>query len=281
MDDTWQKHKTFIVTCVVMGLVFLIAWMVSSDDDIAKHQKSANTIKTAITSSNAPDRASITAQQKEAVQAEKNISSLAARVASTKVGDAYVREHLDWGLANVGLANQSDRFFGRYKDLPQTCLGSLRDAMSGALAARAAREGKEIDESLGLNSGFEDAEVKYGIHALAIVSDIVQRCLDMEGIDAVEKITISPRPRRRVGSARQDGARANAFSVSMQVRGDPDQVNALIRSFNQPAKHMNRLTVLDSVDFIQRIRNEDDTVKASFNLFGIQYRGIGQEGEGQ
>lgn len=276
MDDIWQRHKTFIVQCVVGGLVFLIALLVKSNvyDGIGPMQAKANTLKGSIQKSDAPDTASIRAQEAQADLARKNIAALAGTVASLETGDAYVRESLTACLTSLGIPGKVNGYFGRYKELPLACLSQLSAEMRSILNGRAARLGKEIDETMGFRSGFEEAEVPAGIHGLAIVAEVVKRALDIEGIESVESLTISPRPRRRVGLLAQDGARANVFSVKVQLVGEPDAVLALINSFNALDNPSNRLVVVDSVEYVQRIRAEEDTMKASLNLFGIQYRGL-------
>ncbi len=277
MDDIWQRHKAFIVQCVVGGIIFLIALGVksSSYDGIENTQRRANSLKKSIDGSKAPADKHIREQQANEEEAERQIRALAEMTSSVAQGDDYVKENIGWNLATLGLQGQEDRFFQLYKDLPQACLSQLKEEAVSVLVSRAARLGKDLDETMGVKSGFDDADVKVGIHGLAIVTDVVKRCLDLDGIEGVTELSIQARARRTAGTTVQDEPRANTFSVRVIVRGDPDAINTLIRSFNSRDNHLRRVTVVDSVDYIQRERKDDDTVKAAFNLFGLQYRGIG------
>jgi hypothetical protein len=261
---------------VVGGIVFLLALLVKSStyDQIGVHQANAKNTKAALLEDPGPSKKSITAQKTKASEAKSQTKAMAEKVASMASGDAYARESIEWTLANIGLPGQADQFFTLYKELPQNCLSRLREEARGVLVGKAARMGKEIPENQGISGNFEDNEVRLGLHGLGIVSDLVNRCLDSDGIDAIEHVKISPRPRRRVGNTDQSGARATVFSVSMKVRGDPDAVNALLRSFNTQANYTKRLTVVDRIEFVQRVDKEHDPVRASFDLFGIQYHGI-------
>lgn len=281
MDDTWQRHKTFIVQCILCGVLFLLALLVKSNmygDEIPERQRNATSMKSKLETSDSPSKKSIASQNAKAEAAREDTRSMAAQIGSLASGDAYARESIRWVLQNLGLESEEDAFFQMYKSTPQACLTRLREEARSVLLGKAARLGKEVDESFGILSGFEDAEVKTGIHGLAIVTDLVNRALEREGIDTIERLGISPRPRRAAGSGRQDGARAKVFSVRFGVIGEPDAVNDLFRSFNGTGNAVNRITVLDRVEYITRIREEEDTVKASFDLFGVQYRGL-EEGE--
>jgi len=276
MDDIWQRHKTFIVQCLVGGIVFLLALLVKSNmyDTIENRQSNAHQLKGMLEKEPGPSRDSIRKQVAKADEAREQTSAMAAKVASLESGLGYVRENIAWVCANLGMPERADEFFTMYSDLPQACLSRLREEARAVLVSKAAALGKEVPEQQGITNNFEDSDVKYAIHGLAIATDIVGRCLALEGIDSVESITVSPRPRRRVGEIRQDGARARAFSISFKLLGKPGAVNALLRSFNTTDNAVQRLTVLDRVEYIQRLDKEEDTVRASFDLFGIQYRGI-------
>lgn len=277
MDDIWQRHKTFIVQCVIGGFIFLIALFVKSSmygDEVPNLQAGNRALKKQLEEKPGPSQKSIEEQKARAEEARRQTEEIALQSASVKSGDEHARESIEWLLDTLGRKDQVDQFFTMYKETPQTCLSRLREEARGKLLGRAAELGKEIDETLGLNSGFEENEVRLGLHGLAMVADLVDRCLKLDGIDTVGPINISPRPRRPAGTTKQDGARAVVFSVRFGVTGEPAAVNELLRSFNRRDNFVKRITVLDGVEYIQRIRKEEDAVRASFYLFGIQYRGI-------
>ena len=277
MDDIWQRHKSFIVQCMIGGFVFLIALIVKSQmygDDVPKLASTNASLKSDLVERPGPSKSSIDTQLARAEEAQKQTLAMAGSAASLASGaDAHAKESIAWLLHTLGRSNQLDQFFTMYKATPQTCLSRLREEARTVLLGEGAVLGKEIDESLGITSGFEENEVRLGLHGLALVADVVKRALALEGIETIGPLAISPRARPSpvVG---QDSARATVFSVRVGLTGEPEAVNALLRSFNTRDNHVNRLTVLDTLESIQRIRKEEDLVRASFYLYGIQYRGI-------
>ena len=63
----------------------------------------------------------------------------------------------------------------------------------------------------------------------------------------------------------------------MTIRGLPDSVTALLRSFNRLDNRARRMTVLEGVDVITRERADADVVKCTVTLLGLQHLGIGDE----
>jgi hypothetical protein len=140
------------------------------------------------------------------------------------------------------------------------------------LAGKAAQSGKIIDETLGL-SAYPDDEIPEALHGLAIVTDLVGRALARPGIEKVVSIRISTRstfPENQ--NENQPRVDVRAIGVHMDLYGDPKDVYEFLRSLNAPGKGEPRLTVVESVESIVPIAPQDeDTVKASINVVGLQY----------
>lgn len=275
MDEIWQRHKPFILQMIIVGIVFLIGvFLMSStfsgalDDpaELASRNKSAlGSLKAA----EAPSPKSIEEQVSRAKQAEEQMQSMAAKVASLKTGDEYVRENLGWIAATIGKDDTTvNAWFTLYRDLPQTCLSKVREEVRGVLVARAAQQGKQIDENLGLTQGYEDTDVPTALHGLAIISDLIGRVIETEGIEAVGDLRINP-----ANTLSSDLPWIMGFKVHISFAGDPDAVNAILRSFNNLSNRMQRMTVVDQIESWTRPRREDDAVKAQIMLLGLQFKG--------
>ncbi len=288
MDEIWQRHKAFIVQVAVGAIVLIIALVVKSnmysgadDPEEMKRRNEASHAKLqeALDKDEAPDRQSIENQQQNAERAVKQIRELAGKVASLQRGEAYVRENIEWLMQTIDKPTQVDRFYARYQDLPQAALSSLREEVRTVLIGRAAELGKEIDEDLGLSGGYEDDEVVIGIHGLAIVADLVKRCLELEGIESVSDISIRTQSGRGGRRGSQELSFIRSFPVRITVEGDPSDVTALMHSFNRMQNTAGRLTVVEKLDYLGRLRPDVATVKATYSLFGLQHLGLGDEDE--
>jgi hypothetical protein len=283
MDEIWQRHKTFILQCVVGGLIFLIALAVKSGmyGDVEILQGANARLKTErlddLKNGRAPSKSSIAAQQAKAETGVAQIKRLADSVASRESGIAYVRENLTWALGNIGKPDEVDSYVTLYQQLQQTCLSNLQGAARDELVGKAARLGKSVDETMGINAGVAPEQVPAAIHGLAIVTDVVSRALAHEGITSITDIKISQHSRR----GRSQSAEASfvkTFPVSMSIRGAPEAVATLLDELNWDDNAMKRFTVFGSIDSIQRDRPDADDVTATVTLLGLQFHGIGAQG---
>lgn len=275
MDEIWQRHKPFILQMIIVGLVFLIGVGLMSStfsgatDDPAELESRNKSALASLKAAEAPSPKSIEEQVSRAKQAEEQMQSMAAKVASLKTGDDYVRENLGWIAATIGKDdNAVNAWFTLYRDLPQTCLSKVREEVRGVLVARAAQQGKQIDENLGLTQGYEDSDVPTALHGLAIISDLIGRVIETDGIDAVGDLRINA-----ANALSSDLPWIVGFKVHISFSGDPDAVNAILRSFNNLANRMQRMTVVDQIESWTRPRREDDAVKAQIMLLGLQFKG--------
>jgi hypothetical protein len=67
--------------------------------------------------------------------------------------------------------------------------------------------------------------------------------------------------------------------VRLSILGDPDDVAAVLRSFNGLDSAVKRMTVVREVESIVRKNPDEDNVKANVVLLGLQRTGV--EGEAQ
>jgi hypothetical protein len=284
MDEMWQRHKSFILQIVVGGIVFLVAFfimrsMYGDEQDPARVEKKNRdrlaALQSKVTAGEAPSTSVIAEQKSVAARAESLKWELASRVASTAGRDqkkdadrdrAYVGESIRSTLESIGRPDDG-AILGQYDRLPQTGLSTLTAAARAVLAGKAAQSGKLIDEALGVTS-FQTDEIPSALHGLSIVVDVVGRCLARDGIDRVENIRITPRSSFPEAN---DVAFVNAIGVHFEVRGDPNDVNELIRSFNAVARQ-GRMIVLESIEYVQPINPDEDTVKAAINVVGLRYK---------
>ncbi len=291
MDEMWQRHKAFILKCVIGGIVFLIAWgvksnMYSETEQIqGANERKKRELESQVSDGKAPSKAFIREQEQLAEAGEAQIRDLANLVASTASPKdqkiAYVRENVSLLLGTIGKQAETDTYVGLYQQVAQGCLFKLREAARSELVGRAAQSGKQVDESLGVTQAFQDDQVPLGIHGLSIVTDVVSRCLASEvgdGIDGISDIRISPRGRSR-RRAQDDTQSVQSFTVRMTIEGDPDDVMAVLRSFNNTSNPANRLMVLDEITSLTRDNPEKDPVKASISLLGLHHIGVATGGE--
>jgi len=297
MDEIWQRHKVFILQVAVGGLAFLIALAVMSnafsggDDPEELRRINASrkeTLEKAVRENRAPSRDSIVKQQERAGQAEREIREMAAMCASLAEGDDYVRENITWVLANIGRpAADVEKYFTMYKasGLPMTCLTSLREEAKAELVKRASQDRVMIEESLGIAGVMADDEVPFALHGLALVTDVIRRALevnatlDPEGkkkIAAVRELRIAPR-----NALDRDLSWIAGIEVHVSLVGDPEQVLAVLRTFNTATdvggvrNVQKRITVLGRLEGITREKGGDEeAVKASFNLLALQHKGV-------
>ncbi len=277
MDEIWQRHKSFIVQVFVGGLVFLIAYMVFSStfedqaDPAALQERNKQTkaeLESQVQKHRAPLTASIADQKRMAESSERQIRELGGQVASLREGDAYVREHVEWVLRNIGKPQEADRLMELYRTIPQAALSRLRDEARQVLVGRAQQIGREIDETLGLGAGFQDDEIPAAIHGLAIATEIVDRALGREGIQSVTDMQIQPRS--RFGA---DLTFVTAVPVKLTLTGQPADVNEIIRSFSRRSGD-ERMLVLEQIEYLSRVRTDEDTVKSKLHLVGLQLKGV-------
>lgn len=300
MDEIWQRHKVFIVQCTIGTIVLLIAWAVHSnlyaDIDVTRRNSAARygELTQQVADGEAPSENSITEQQRIAAEGKAQIESMARKVASVASVEqnkiAYVRENIGWILTNIGKPERVDEFVGLYEQLPQTCLSRLREEARSVLASRAAQLGRSLDETLGINAGFQDDEVPIGIHGLAIVVDVVTRAFEFEldteagdaVIDSIDEVRVAVRSRRSKLD-QGDTSQIVQFPVRITLRGSPAAVVALLLSFNQRNNPVQRMTVLESIEGGEREREDADRVRITFNLLGLHHLGVAgaQGGDGK
>lgn len=274
MDEIWQRHKVFILQCVIGGFAFLIAFVLvtnaySGTDILQQSNKSLKAdLEKKIAAGNAPSTKSIAAQKAKAEDANEQIRSMATQIGSLVQGDDYVRENIVWILALIGKPREdAERFMALYKQLPQTCLISVREEAKSVLVGRAAQRGKLIEENVGLAAGVQEDEVPGGLHALAIGCDVVRRALERDGIQSVSDFRVNPR-----NVLDRDLGWIAGVELRLAITGDPDDVMGLIRSFNTIDPVSQRMTILKEVESITRRNPDDDTVKAVVVLLGLQGR---------
>lgn len=275
MDEIWQRHKTFVLQCVIGGLVFLIALVVLSNAysgiDIAQgnNRSLVTDLKKRIDAKEAPSKRSIDEQKRKAEDALQQIRNMGSQVASLAAGEDYVRENVNWVLAVLGRPKEdAERFVQIYRDIPQSALTKLRSEAQAELGRRAAQRGRQIDETFGLAGGLEDEEVPGGIHGLAIVCDVTSRALERDGIQAVGDFRVNPR-----NQIDRDIAWLQGIEVRLSLTGLPDDVAAVIRSFSTLDSHVKRMTVVKEIESITRRSPDEDVVKAVVVLYGLQMKG--------
>lgn len=276
MDEIWQRHKTFILQCVIGGFAFLIALvLITNAYSGTKDLQSANRslkdgLQKKVADKSAPNAASIAAQKQKAEDALGQIRAMSGLVASQTQGEDYVRENIVWTLALIGRPRtDAEQYMGIYKQLSQTALTSVREAARSVLIGEAAQKGKTIDETFGLAAGVADEEVPGALHALAMVCDVIRRALERDGIAAVTDVRVNPR-----NVLDRDLSWVQGVEVRLSITGDPDDVGGLLRSFNVPDARMQRMTVLREIESITRRSPDDDTVKANVVLLGLQVKGV-------
>lgn len=276
MDELWQRHKTFILQCVIGAFAFLIALVIltnaySGIEDVQRGNASLKKdLDKRLADRVAPSATSITAQKQKADDAQAQIRAMSEQVASQAQAEDYVRENIVWIMALLGKPRaEAERFLAIYKELPQSCLTSVREEARSVLVAQAAQKGRQIDESSGLAAGVAEDEVPGGLHALAIVCDVVRRALERDGILSVGDVKVNPR-----NVIDRDLGWVSGVEVRISLRGHPDDVTSLIRSFNFPDPNMRRMTVVREIESITRLNADDDTVKANLVLLGLQVKGV-------
>jgi hypothetical protein len=288
MDEMWQRHKTFILQTTVMGVVFLVAFLVmrslygdynDPERTRAKNEKTMKELREKRDAGRAPSELSIKEQRDIAQRAEttkrdllKRVASVAGRDEKTVEADrekAYVRESIERTAANIGRQSEVGAFEQLFATVPQACLSRLRDASRASLISRAAQAGKEIDETLGMSGGYAEDEIPAALHGLSIVTDVVGRFLAKERVDKVQAIRIAPRSQfpelNGVGFV-------SAIGVHLEVIGDPIEIGDVIRSFNSVGKPEVRMNVLESIEYVVPMSADDDEVKASINIVGLRLK---------
>jgi hypothetical protein len=283
MDEMWQRHKSFILQVMAGGVIFLIAYFVMNgmygDQNDPKVVRTRNAsklqdLKKKVEGKHAPDAASIEQQRTIAASAEEEKLKLARRVSSVagmgSKRDAereaeYVKESIGWTRENI--QRPDDGYVDLYNRVPQACLSRLRDASRQVLVGKAAQSGKEIDETLGL-SAYPDDEIPEALHGLAIVTDLVGRALARPGIEKVATIRVAT---HSTFPENNEVSLVRAIGVHLEVIGDPADVAEFLRSLNAVGQAGQRMTVVESVEAVVPISQDEDTVRASINLVGLQY----------
>lgn len=290
MDEMWQRHKGFILQVIVGGVLFLVAFFVMrnmyGDQNDPEKVQARNAgllseLQSKLKNGRAPSARSIADQREIAAGAEKAKWALAKRVASVAGADlkgdadrtkAYVRENIAWILESLDAIDKTqkrtiDVFVDRFDKVPQACLSSVRDAVRNVLAGKAAQTGKELDETLGL-AGYPDDEIPQALHGLAIVTDLVSRCLAKPGIEKVQSIRVSSHS----SFPENTGVSfVSAIGVHIEIVGEPSDVVQVLRSMNAAEQKDLRMTVVESIDYIVPLSQDEDTTKASINVVGLRY----------
>ena len=283
MDEMWQRHKSFILQVLAGGVMFLIAYFVmnsmygdQNDPEVVRTRNAAKLqeLTKKVDGKHAPDAPSIEQQKTIAATAEKQKQELASRVSSVEgLGSkrdaereaAYVKESIDATLANI--QRPDDGYVDLFNRVPQACLSRLRDASRQVLAGKAAQTGKEIDETLGLTA-YPDDEIPEALHGLAMVTDLVGRALARPGVDKVTTIRVAT---RSTFPENNEVSLVRAIGVHFELIGEPADVADFLRSLNAVGQPAQRMTVVESVEAVVPISQDEDTVRASINLVGLQY----------
>jgi hypothetical protein len=288
MDEMWQRHKSFILQLSVIGIVFLVAFLVMrsmygdyNDPERARVKNAArlSELQSKASTGHAPSADSIATQRDIAKRAEttkrelvKHVASVAGRDDKSVDADrekAYVRENIAWVLANIGRQNELATYEDLFAHVPQACLSRLRDAARSALVSKAAQSGKAIDETNGVSAGYAEDEIPAAIHGLAIVTEIVGRGLAKSGIDSIQSVRVTPHST----FPEVNGVNfVSAIGVHLEMVGDPVDINELLRSFNSVGKPDVRQTVVESVEYVVPMGPDEDTVKASINVVGLRLK---------
>lgn len=288
MDEMWQRHKSFILQVICGGVVFLVAFFVmrsmygdQNDPERARFRNAQQLkdLEAKSSSGHAPSAKSIADQREIAARAEKTKWEFVRRVASVAGRDeklkdserqkAYVGESIKWTLDNIGRSGEAAAYSDYFAHVPQACLSKLRDAAKSALVTKAAQNGKEIDESLGLSSGYPEDEIPEALHGLAIVTEVVGRLLAKPGVDRVMSIRVSAQSQFPEVN---DVHFVSSISVHFEVIGDPTDIFDVLRSFDSVGKPEQRMTVLESIDSIVPPSADEDAVKAVFNVVGLRLK---------
>jgi len=288
MDEMWQRHKTFILQATVVSVVFLIAFFVMrsmyGDNNDPEHARVRNSsrLKELEAKSNdghAPSAETIATQRGITQRAEatkrdfvKRVASIAgrdAKLSESQREPAYVRENIEWIAGNIGRPNEAAAWEALFAQVPQACLSKVRDAARSHLVGKAAQSGKEIDETLGMSAGFAEDEIPAALQGLAVVTEVVGRCLAKPGIDKVQAVRVSPTSKfPEMGGV----AFVSAIAVHMEIYGQPSDVAEVIRSFNSVGKPNERMTVLESVEYVVPMNPDEDTVRAAINVVGLRLK---------
>ena len=289
MDEMWQRHKTFILQVIVGGVLFLVAYLVmrsmygDADDPAvasARNKTRKEQLESKIAALHAPSASSIAEQKAIADRAEAQKWELARRVASVpgrdpKASDAdrekaYVRENFAWVLRNIQKPDEG--YVDQYDRVPQAAISRLRDAARSVLVGRAAQSGKELDETLGLAQGFPEDELPEALHGLAIITDVVSRCLARPGIDRIQNIRITPHSQFPSQGLEVPATFMTGMTVHLEMVGSPADILDVLRSFNAVDKKDQRMIVLESIEYIVPLSADEDTVKAAINIAGLRYQ---------
>jgi len=180
----------------------------------------------------------------------KHVASIAGRDDKTPDAErekAYVRENILWILTNIGRQSEVEAFVAQFSTLPQACLSRLRDAARSALVSKAAQSGKAIDETNGVSAGYAEDEIPAALHGLAIVTEVMGRGLAKGGIDSIQAVRVSPHST----FPEVNGVNfVSAIGVHLEFVGDPADIAELLRSFNSVGKPDQKLTVLESDEYV-------------------------------
>jgi hypothetical protein len=295
MDEMWQRHKSFILQVFVGAVVFLVAFMVMRStygdaNDPAqirkKNQSRLNDLKDKLQKGKAPAQSSIAQERGVADGADRSKWELAKRVASIAGTDrkmsesdrdrAYVRENINLTLALIGQEDTGGALAATYDQQPQTCLSGVANKARSAVGGQAAQTGKDVESSLGVGA-FAEEDIPEALHGLMIVTDVVKRCLARPRVDKVQNIAITARTTFPSNALEFPVNSVSAVGVTMELVGDPTDVSEVIRSFNVPGK-ADRMIVLESVEYVQPLSADEDTVRAKIRAVGLRYKAERTEG---
>lgn len=256
MEELLQKHRTFTLSLLVGGFVFLVALLLRGcavyDLDLPRTHADVERRARELTADPVPDDAYLARLDQIVADADARVADLAGRVGRTGKGDALWEECVGDVLRGIGKDSPEERkrFLDLARRLPSAAFSQLHGDVRAVLLARASDASVEIvKDDLGFDR-VTDAEFTKNLAALAAVVRVVDRAI-REGVARVENVVVGQ------GMERKGGAEGDPFlrsqDVAFDLRGEPAALAAVVRSLNERDREgTGRRLVLDSVSALGR-----------------------------
>jgi len=256
VEELLQKHRTFTLSLLVGGFVFLVALLLRGcavyDLDLPRTHADVERRARELTADPVPDDAYLARLDQIVADADARVADLAGRVGRTGKGDALWEECVGDVLRGIGKDSPEERkrFLDLARRLPSAAFSQLHGDVRAVLLARASDASVEIvKDDLGFDR-VTDAEFTKNLAALAAVVRVVDRAI-REGVARVENVVVGQ------GMERKGGAEGDPFlrsqDVAFDLRGEPAALAAVVRSLNERDREgTGRRLVLDSVSALGR-----------------------------
>lgn len=251
MEELLQKHRTFALSAIVGGFVFLLAVLLRGcavyDRDLVQARTSVQNKARDLAASPVPDERYLREMDRVVAAADARVAELALEVGRTEKGERLWEECIGDVLATIGQDTPEKRkdIMDRARRLPSAAFSLLVEEARTVFAARAAQNDVEIvPQDLGFEQVQEANFARY-LAAMAAICRIVDRAIAL-GVDRIEGIGVS-------GSLQGIGGSENAPFVQSQavrfkVRGAPADLVELVKSVNDRDRGgAGRRPVLDEV----------------------------------